>query len=38
MVFRSEYFEEIISKMEALTPIIKEQFHASAPTPDKSLE
>jgi len=38
MVFRSEYFEEIISKMEALTPIIKEQFHASAPTPEKSLE
>ena len=35
MVFRSEYFEEIISKLEFLTPIIQDQFHASAPTPDK---
>jgi len=35
MIFRSEYFEEIISKIEAITPIIQDQFHASAPTPEK---
>jgi biotin carboxylase len=35
MVFRSELFEEIIAIMEKITPIIKEKFHASAPTPEK---
>lgn len=35
MVFRSELFEEIIAVMEKITPIIKEKFHAFAPTPEK---
>ena len=38
MVFRSEYFEDIISMMENITPIIQEKFHASAPTPDKPID